>query len=537
MIKRHLLLLTIFMMAFIGSISPVFGEEYQGGSSMGPEPYSFIAPDGESYVFDLKWGSYGTLNDEFNQPHGVTVDQAGDIWVTDNVNDRIVKFDSSGNFLLTIGSTGTGPGQLNAPEGIDVDSAGNIWVADYSNGRVQKLNSLGQQICQVAGLSGPEGVAVDHNTGNVFISNIGTEYITKVDSTCAIIGGWGGYGSGNGQFYNPYGVAVDMDGNVYVADYSNHRVQKFDGNGIFITKWGVSGSGDSRFALSAQFNGPIGIGVDAAGDVVVVDHNNHRIQKFNSNGTFITAWGWYGAGNGQFNLPWGVATDGQGRVYIADRDNHRVQRFFPSNTAETQLYKRDWGNGGSANGQFNNPVGTVTDSFGNVYVVDNVNHRVQKFDPNGMFILKWGKSGTGNGQFRYPVGIAIDNTGNIYIADRDNHRIQKFDSTGVFLMGMGNCTVWSAPAPAPAPASGTGNGCFKQANDVAVDPTTGDIYVADMSNHRIQKFNSAGIFIMGIGNGTTWTGIPPAPASGNLNRWFNVAHALTLDSAGNIYIS
>ena len=133
---------------------------------------SFIAPDGESYVFGLKWGSLGNLNDEFNAPHGVAVDISGNIWVTDNVNDRIIKFDSSGNFLLTIGSTGAGPGQLNGPEGIDVDTAGNIWVADYSNGRVQKLNSLGQQLCQIAGLSGPEGVAVDRNTANVFISNI-----------------------------------------------------------------------------------------------------------------------------------------------------------------------------------------------------------------------------------------------------------------------------------------------------------------------------------------------------------------------------
>ena len=503
------------------------------------EEESFIATDGESYVFDLKWGSLGTLNDEFNQPRGLAVDTSGNIWTTDNINDRITKFDPSGNYLLTIGAPGAGPGQLNAPQDVDVDSGGNIWVADYSNGRVQKLNSSGQQICQLAGLSGPVGVAVDRNSGNVYISNLGTHNIKKVNSSCALVGvgGWGGPGSGNGQFSNPYSVVVDNVGNVYVADYSNHRVQKFDGDGFFITKWGVNGSGDSRFALSPQFNGPVGIDVDAAGDVFVVDHVNHRIQKFKNDGTYITTWGWYGAGNGQFNYPWGVAIDGRGRVYIADRDNHRIQRFSPSNTNQTHLYKGGWGSGGAANGQFNNPLGAVTDSFGNVYIVDHVNHRVQKFDSNGTFLLKWGTFGTANGQFDNPVGIAIDISGNIYVADRDNRRMQKFGSNGVFLMGIGNGTVWTAPTPAPTPASGTGNGSFNAAHDVAVDTATGDIYVADASNNRIQKFNGSGIFVMGIGNGITWTGTPPTPTAGNLIRWFNAPYSITLDGVGNIYVS
>src|SRR3989338_6488726 len=148
--------------------------------AIGLEEESFIATDGESYVFEYKWGSLGTLNDEFNQPRGLAVDASGNIWATDNINDRIIKFDSSGSYLLTIGAPGTGPGQLNAPQDVDVDSGGNIWVADYSNGRVQKLNSSGQQICQIAGLSQPVGVAVNRNTGNVYVSNLGTHNITKL---------------------------------------------------------------------------------------------------------------------------------------------------------------------------------------------------------------------------------------------------------------------------------------------------------------------------------------------------------------------
>ena len=129
-----LFLLIIFICTFSGNISPV-------SANSQIEPKSFIAPDGESYVFDLKWGSYGNLNDEFNEPRGISVDQSGNIWVADFNNARITKFDPSGNFLLTIGAGGTGPGQLNGPGDVDVDSTGNIWVADYYNHRVQKLNS------------------------------------------------------------------------------------------------------------------------------------------------------------------------------------------------------------------------------------------------------------------------------------------------------------------------------------------------------------------------------------------------------------
>ncbi len=87
---------------------------------------------------------------------------------------------------------------------------------------------------------------------------------------------WGTLGFGDGQFYEPRGVAVDASGNVYVADTSNRRIQKFTSSGAFITKWGSYGSGDG------QFNSPLGVAVDTAGNVYVADYSNNRIQKFTS---------------------------------------------------------------------------------------------------------------------------------------------------------------------------------------------------------------------------------------------------------------
>ena len=113
---------------------------------------------------------------------------------------------------------------------------------------------------------------------------------------------------------------------------------------------------------------------------------------------------------------------------VADQDNHRMQKFTTAGTFVTA-----WGSAGSANGQFMRPAGVAADSGGHVYVVDQDNHRVQKFTNTGTFVTAWGSAGNGNGQFRRPTGIAVDAAGQVYVTDCDNDRIQKFDATGTFL--------------------------------------------------------------------------------------------------------
>ena len=85
-----------------------------------------------------------------------------------------------------------------------------------------------------------------------------------------------------------------------------------------------------------------------------------------------------------------------------------------------------WGSEGTGNGEFVEPHGVAVDSLDNVYVVERLNSRVQKFDSNGNFITKWGSEGTGEGQFNIPEGIDIDSSGNVYVADTHNSLIQKF---------------------------------------------------------------------------------------------------------------
>ena len=81
---------------------------------------------------------------------------------------------------------------------------------------------------------------------------------------------------------------------------------------------------------------------------------------------------------------------------------------------------------GTGDGQFIRPAGLSVDTSGNIFVVDEGNNRIQKFDSNGNFITKWGTQGTGDGQFEEPTGIALDSSGNVYVVDRGNSRIQVF---------------------------------------------------------------------------------------------------------------
>ena len=103
----------------------------------------------------------------------------------------------------------------------------------------------------------------------------------------------------------------------------------------------------------------------------------------------------------------------------------------PSGTTSTTVplcgaFLTTWGSSGTGDGQFDFPFGVATDGSGNVYVADDGNHRIQKFDASGTFLTAWGSDGSGNGQFHFPQGVATDGSGNVYVSDTNNQRIQEF---------------------------------------------------------------------------------------------------------------
>ncbi|KAL4452615.1 hypothetical protein ABPG75_008277 [Micractinium tetrahymenae] len=134
----------------------------------------------------------------------------------------------------------------------------------------------------------------------------------------------GSVGSGNGQFANPWGMCLDAAGNILVADNSNHRVQKLDATGAYLSKFGTVGSGNG------QFLSPTDVKVDSAGNIYVADFNNFRVQKFDSSFNYISQFGSYGSGNGQFQAPISLCLDASGNIYVMDGMLNRVQKFDPS---------------------------------------------------------------------------------------------------------------------------------------------------------------------------------------------------------------
>jgi DNA-binding beta-propeller fold protein YncE len=329
------------------------------------------APATADYEFERQWGSYGSGKGQFILPISVATDTAGNVYVGEvglesngslvASSFRVQKFDSGGMFLASWGGLGSGDSQFSAPCGIATDREDNVYVADSDGG-----------------------------------GNANNARVLKFDSSGKFLTKWGSPGSGDGEFLSVCGIAADPvegigpSGNIYVTDFWNgggtdqqlSRVQRFDDGGKFVKKWGSYGTGNGQFGglNVGPGSGDIATGgfpFSVVGNLYVADTQNDRIQKFDSNGDFITTWGAEGSDEGQFDQPTGVATDPtSGNVLVVEGGNNRVQEFTPTGT-----FVSTWGSKGSGKGQFSFPLGIATDPAGNVYVVDTENYRVQKFSP------------------------------------------------------------------------------------------------------------------------------------------------------------
>jgi DNA-binding beta-propeller fold protein YncE len=500
-------------------------------------------------------GSYNTEG-EVNFPSGITVDSDGNVYVCNDVDAMITKFDGEGNFITR------------------------WWVKDCFN------------------------LEAD-NENNIYVASKLQHKIIKYDSNGVIIKEWGSYGNDDGEFNEPNDVAINNSlGLVYVADSRNLRIQVFDTDGTFKFKWGSEGSGDGQFTGP---RGPLGIAVDQiTGAVYVADSEALRIQKFDKDGNFLLKWGSAGKNEGEMRWPRDIEVDSQGHVYEADTDNERIQVFDPygnllmvikgepdtfttrcfthnshldctalHNEVDGPLHPRavavdpvsgdifvaatyaqridkfdssgnflkTWGWWEKGNGVFNRPSGMTIDNLnGYVYIVDTHNFLIQKFDTDGNFVTSWGHSGRvstifdgGDGSFDFPHAITVDNKGNIYVLRSDSYyegdpelrRVQKFDKDGNFLLSWNytdyigqedmegivynpysdticvsnspdhkvQCFYTNGTFLFEFGEPGSGNGQFYWPAKSAVDPVNGDMYVIDSGNSLIQKFTSNGNFI------------------------------------------
>jgi sugar lactone lactonase YvrE len=457
-----------------------------------------------AYVSQVFGRKVNSLPGELDGPYRIVFDSLGYMYVLDTNNNRVQKFDSSGNYVLTFGSTASGFG---SPYAMAIDSSDNIYVA-INRGEIQKFDTSGNSLLRFGSygsgdgqFSTPSSMVVDE-AGYIYVTDINVSHRVQIfapDGT--FLSKFGSKGTSTGQFWYPWGIALDASSTLHVLD--SYGAQKFATSGEYISRYGTQGNSEG------QLSDPRGIDFDSQGNIFV--SSNHEVLKYDSDGNYISQFGTSGTSTGQFSFPYGLTIDSSDNIYIADVGNDRVQKFD-----STGVYISTVGIQGSEEGQLSSPSGAAIDNLGNIYVVDSGNHTIKKYDSSFNFLLSFGSNGTGELNISGPEDAAIGIDGNIYVTDNGNNRIQVFALDGTHITHFGSAFG----------ASGSGDGQMKNPRGIFIASSTGDIFVADTGNNRIQKFDSSYNFIFKIGTTT----------SGTSSSQFNFPRDIAVDSLGNIYV-
>ena len=505
---------------------------------------------------------------------GMVVDSSGNLFTLGD-DDIIRVYDSSGAYLRQFGGTGSGNGQFDHPRGIAIDSTNNIYIADDFNNRIQKFNNNGDYISQF-GIAGPYAIYVDHkhsdniyiveetglvtvmdslgselfnfnagvdytrgvsidSSGNIYVVGAATNQILKFDSS-------GNYLSqfGSDHLDSPFGIVIDSNNNTYITNMNTHAMNEFDSSGNYLATFGNGGVGDGVAVDSAndiylEYDGiskvsdipsyPVG---DYAIDVNLSCGTTYHYRSYgtNSSGTYYGDDQTFTAGTCPA-VSTASATNTNSNSSTLNSDvtstysdinnlgfnigtstSYGTNINVPAKTKTSSNYSLTFGSPGSGDGQFNNPEGVTTDSLGNVYVADSNNQRIEKFDSNGNYLLQWT-----NPDFSYVYALATDSSNNVYVSDYGDcspaSNIKVFDSNGNFLRQFGS--------------QGNGDGQFACGTSGITIDSNNDIYVYDWMDYRIEKFDQSGDYLTQFGS------------FGSGDGQFEFSSGLTHDSLNNVF--
>ncbi len=547
----------------------------------------------------------------FFSPNGVASDSAGNVFVADSGNHTIRKITPAGVVSTIAGASGQ-PGtadgngtaaRLNNPTGIAIDAAGNLFVADSGNSTIRKITPAGavstlagsplargsaDGVGAAASFDTPRAVATDA-AGNVFVADSSANTVRKISPAAVVTTLAGG-------FNVPSGVATDSDGNVYVADTESHVIRRITPAGAvstFAGAPGVPGASNGAVIAGASFTGPAGLVVVGNGTnpvVYVADTGNSTIRKIAS-GAVTTLAGTaqaFGSADAtgpaaRFLFPNGLAVDGAGQIFVADTGNHTLRKITPAGGVSTLAGTAAVQGSADAPPSFFGPSGVAIDSAGTAYIADKGNRSVRSvtasgtvstlaltgggFDPQarpeaialdrlgniyvsdrGGAIFKLtpageistlagalGQVGSADGpgataRFNGPAGIAVDAAGNVFVADSGNATIRRIVTS---LDGVVTVSTFAGSAGVFGSSDGTGsNASFAQPWGIAADDA-GNVYVVDPANNNVRRISPAGHVTTLAGHSLEAGNADGVGAQATFNRPLGIA----LDGANNVYVA
>jgi hypothetical protein len=455
----------------------------------------------------------------------IVEDSLGNFYLTDIADSRIREV-SNGIINTIIGNgtkcdiaTGTnvcgdgGPitgANLNIPTSIALDSAGNVYITDTVDNRIRVANMSAKTPLTVAGTT-IQPLTIQTIVGDGNACNIGT------NPTC----GDGGPASA-AEVNNPMGIFVDATGDIFIADTHDHEIREIANalnGGATITAYAgqtgaacpqaTSGCNDGSPATKGLLRLPQGIYLDANGNGYIADTGDNKARFVNVNTGIINTMAGTGvqgfAGDGaqaqlaELDAPNGIYVDSSSNIYLADTGNQRVRQFTLAGTIQT-IAGGSLGDGPALSTQFANPY-SVANSSGTIYFTDQANNRVRALTNNSGVYTVSTIAGTGSLGFsgdlgpataatmNAPSGLALDSMDNLYFTDTNNLVIRQVNlSTGTIK------TVAGTPGQGCPPPSGCGDGgpatsaSFTGPLGIATD-SAGNLYIADYFGYRVRAVN------------------------------------------------
>ncbi len=432
-----------------------------------PQVRKYAVDDAAHTVTEVAhWGTYGTGPGQIQQITGIAVDAAGRVYTADTLNRTVHVWAPDGDWLRDIGTGGNGVGQFAGDlRGVTVnDATSTLYVVDAEGGQVERF---------------------DLTTGDP-------------------IGAFGSSGTGTGQFGDGgRQLVLDRTGNVWVSDFGNTRFHEFSPTGTLVGTFPQPAQNAPAGALSL----PRDVAIDPAnGQVLVVEQNNHRIQRFDTDGSPLGAWGRRSTDRPLgFNYPRGIAVEpatverATERIWVANTNQDSIRVLNSDLTLAFEV----GGEFGTDPGQFKNPM-DIEFYQGKAYVSDYAGQKMKVLDAtNGSELWSIDKAHS---------GVAVDpDTGDIYLSSWQTDVIWHYKSDG------------TPGIPAKFASRGTGAGQFTNGWDI--DVVRGVVYSTDSEQNKVVAYTTAGVYLGQWGT------------AGSKPGQFNNPSGITHDAAGRLYVA